>query len=78
MNSNDFNEGIFLCTKAIFEVLEYLYKVCNDTALSSAMKILAKNKRLRLVQTNRFLIHIDDEKPYKKAEKILFDFFIIK
>ena len=68
-----FDTGLFLCTPAIFEALERACKIHNDTTLSAAIRILAKDKHAKSVPTKRFWIDIDDEKAYLKAEKTLLD-----
>lgn len=70
---NGFDTGLFLCTLAIFEALECACKIHNDTTLSAAIRILAKDKHARYVQTKGFWIDVDDEKAYQKAEKTLLD-----
>ena len=70
---NGFDTGLFLCTPAIFEALEYACKIHNDTTLSSAIRVLAKDKHAKSVHTQRFWIDVDDENAYLKAEKALLD-----
>lgn len=68
---NGFDTGLFLCTPAIFEALERAYKINNDTTLSAAIRVLAAEKRAKAVQSHGFWIDVDDEKSFRKAEKLL-------
>lgn len=70
---NGFDTGFFLCTPAIFEALERACKIHNDTTLSAAIRVLAEDKHAKSVQTEGFWIDVDDEKAFKKAEKLLCD-----
>ena len=72
-NFNAFDTGIFLCTPAIFEALEYACKTHNDTTLSAAIRVLAEKKQAKAVPIQEFWIDVDDEKAYQKAEKTLLD-----
>ena len=68
---NGFDTGIFFCTPAIFAALDHAQKIDNDASLSAAIRVLAKDKQAKAVQTNGFWIDVDDEKAYQKAEKAL-------
>ena len=70
---NAFDTGIFLCTPAIFDALERACEIHKDTTLSAAIRILAKDKKAKSVQTQGFWIDVDDEKAHQKAEKIMLD-----
>jgi len=70
---NAFDTGIFLCTPALFEALEYACEIHNDTTLSAAIRGLAEKNKAKSVQTQGFWIDVDDEKAYQKAEKTVLD-----
>ena len=70
---NGFDTGFFLCTPGIFEALERCCKIHNDTTLSSAIRVLADEKRAKSIQSHGFWIDVDDEKGFKKAEKKILD-----
>ncbi|HHZ69992.1 MAG TPA: hypothetical protein EYO51_08915 [Methylococcaceae bacterium] len=70
---NAFDTGIFLCTPAIFDALERACEIHKDTTLSAAIRILAKDKKAKSVQTQGFWIDVDDEKAHQKAKKIILD-----
>jgi len=70
-NFNGFDTGLFLCSPAIFDALECAYKVHNDTTLSAAIRILAKDKHAKPLRTKGFWIDVDDENAYRKTEKAL-------
>ena len=68
---NAYDTGIFLCSPAIFEVLEESSDN-GDTSLSAGIKILAKQKKSRVFDIKRkYWIDVDDENAFKKAENIL-------
>ena len=72
---NAFDTGIFLCTPAIFDALERACEIHKDTTLSAAIRILAKDKKAKSVQTQGFWIDVDDEKAHQKAKKIITEKF---
>jgi len=72
-NFNGFDTGIFFCTPAIFSALDHAKKIDNDTSLSAAIRVLAKNKQAKAIQTHGFWIDVDDEKACEKAEKVLME-----
>jgi len=68
---NAYDTGIFLCSPAIFEVLEE-NSGNGDTSLSAGIKILAKQKKSRVFDIKgKYWIDVDDESTFKKAENIL-------
>jgi len=70
---NAYDTGIFLCSPAIFEVLEE-NSGNGDTSLSAGIKILAKQKKSRVFDIKgKYWIDVDDENAFKKAENILLD-----
>lgn len=68
---NGFDTGIFFCTPAIFAALDHAKKIDNDASLSAAIRVLAKKKQAKAIQTNGFWIDVDDEKAYQKAAKLI-------
>lgn len=72
-NFNAFDTGIFLCTPAIFDALEYACEIHGDTTLSAAIRHLAEKNKAKSVQTQHFWIDVDDEKAHQKAEKAMLD-----
>ena len=68
---NAYDTGIFLCSPAIFEVLEES-SGNGDTSLSAGIKILAKQKKSRVFDIKgKYWIDVDDENAFNKAENIL-------
>jgi len=68
---NAYDTGIFLCSPAIFEVLEESSDN-GDTSLSAGIKILAKQKKSRVFDIKgKYWIDVDDENAFNKAENIL-------
>ena len=68
---NAYDTGIFLCSPIIFDALEKSSHQ-GDTTLSAGIKILAKQKKARVFDIREnYWIDVDDEKAFKKAEKIL-------
>jgi choline kinase/phosphatidylglycerophosphate synthase len=69
---NGFDTGIFLCTPAIFGVLERCADERGDTTLSGAVQILAAEGRAKAVDTNgAFWIDVDDPASFMRAENAL-------
>jgi len=69
---NAYDTGIFLCSPAIFEALEESSAHDGDTTLSAGIKILAKQRKVRVFDIKgSYWIDVDDEKEFKKAENIL-------
>jgi len=68
---NGFDTGLFYCTPAMFDALEDSHRLHDDSSLSGAMRILAKEGRALSVPARGFWIDVDDEKAYQKAEKAL-------
>ncbi|MHC2995013.1 MAG: NTP transferase domain-containing protein [Candidatus Atribacteria bacterium] len=68
---NAYDTGIFLCSSAIFEVLEES-SARGETSLSAGIKILAKKKKARIFDIKgNYWIDVDDGKAFKKAENVL-------
>ena len=71
---NGFDTGIFLCNPSIFRVLERSNALFKDSRLSRGMKILASEGRANAIDINgNFWIDVDDQKSFKRAEKLLLD-----
>ena len=70
---NGFDTGIFLCSSAIFRALEQNGGKDGDTALSGAIRTLAKEGRAKAISANGFWIDVDDPRAFKRAEKALLD-----
>ena len=68
---NAFDTGIFLCTPAIFSTLEDTNKIDKDLSLSSIIKHLAKDKKVKAVSVNNFWVDVDDKITHGKAEEAL-------
>jgi len=69
---NGFDTGIFLCTPAIFRALEYCAKEYGDTSLSTAVRVLAGEDRVKTVDVSGyFVIDVDDPSAFKRAENAL-------
>ncbi len=70
---NGFDTGIFLCTPAIFDAVERVHKMHNDTTLSAAVRVLAEKSKAKCVSISDddFWIDVDDENAYKKAQELL-------
>lgn len=72
MDFNGFDTGIFLCTPAIFEVLECCVKEYGDATLSGAVQILATEGRVRAVDvSSHFWVDVDDPAALRRAEQAL-------
>ncbi|MEA2022505.1 MAG: CDP-alcohol phosphatidyltransferase family protein, partial [Candidatus Caldatribacteriota bacterium] len=68
---NAYDTGIFLCSTAIFKALEET-SANNETSLSAGIKVLAKQKKARVFDImGKYWMDVDDEKAFKKAEKML-------
>ncbi|MGR3317779.1 MAG: HAD hydrolase-like protein [Candidatus Anammoxibacter sp.] len=70
---NGFDTGIFLCTTAIFNALERRSSEFDDTTLSGAVQLLAATGNVKVHEIEGYWIDVDDEKAFKKAEKLLCD-----
>jgi CDP-L-myo-inositol myo-inositolphosphotransferase len=69
---NGFDTGIFLCTPALFEVLEYCVEKHGDATLSGAVEILATNGRARVADVSgHFWVDVDDPAALRRAEQAL-------
>ncbi len=70
---NGFDTGIFLCSPALFKVLEQNKIEDGDTSLSGAIRVLAAEGRAKAILVSGFWIDVDDPAAFKKAEKALLD-----
>ncbi len=68
---NGFDTGVFLCTPAIFKVLEQSKEKCGDTSLSGAVRVLAAEGHAKAIPTDGFWIDVDDPAAFQKAEQAL-------
>lgn len=71
-NYNAYDTGIFLCSSAIFRAIE---KSINnkDSSLSGSVLALANEGKAKVFDINDdYWIDVDDEKTFKKAEKLLY------
>jgi len=68
---NGFDTGIFLCSPAIFKVLEQNKEKDGDTSLSGAVQVLATEGNAKAIPTDDFWIDVDDPVAFHKAEQAL-------
>jgi CDP-L-myo-inositol myo-inositolphosphotransferase len=68
---NGFDTGIFLCSPAIFKVLELSKEKDGDMTLSGAVRALAAEGRAKAIPVSGFWIDIDDPRAFNKAEDAL-------
>ncbi len=68
---NGFDTGIFLCSPAIFKVLEQRKEKDGDTSLSGAVQVLAAEGNAKAIPTDDFWIDVDDPAAFQKAEQAL-------
>ena len=68
---NGFDTGIFLCSPAIFKVLELIKEKDGDMTLSGAVRVLAAEGRAKAIPVSGFWIDIDDPRAFNKAEDAL-------
>ena len=69
---NGFDTGIFYCTSALFEALEWSQKKNNDTSLSGGIRHLAANGNAKIYDVRgRFWIDVDDKRAFGRAEGAL-------
>ena len=68
---NGFDTGIFLCSPAIFKVLEQSKEKDGDTSLSGAVQVLAAEGHANAIPTDDFWIDVDDPAAFQKAEQAL-------
>ena len=68
---NGFDTGIFLCSPAIFKVLEQNKEKDGDTSLSGAVQVLATEGNAKAIPTDDFWIDVDDPAAFQKAEQAL-------
>ncbi len=68
---NGFDTGIFLCSPAIFKVLEQSKEKDGDTSLSGAVQVLAAEGNAKAIPTDGFWIDVDDPAAFQKAEQAL-------
>ena len=66
-----FDTGIFLCSAGIFKALEQSREQDADMTLSGAIRVLAKDGRVKATPLNGFWIDVDDPAALKRAEKAL-------
>lgn len=71
---NGFDTGVFLCTPAIFDALEWSMRGDGDTSLSGGIRYLAANGRVNAFEVSgRFWIDVDDEDALERAEATLIE-----
>jgi CDP-L-myo-inositol myo-inositolphosphotransferase len=68
---NGFDTGVFLCSPAIFEVLEQSKAKDANTSLSAAVQVLAAEGHAKAIPTDDFWIDVDDPPAFRKAEQAL-------
>ena len=68
---NGFDTGVFLCSPAIFKVLEQRKEKDGDTTLSGAVQVLAAEGHANAIPTDGFWIDVDDPAAFHKAEQAL-------
>ncbi len=68
---NGFDTGIFLCSPAIFKVLEQSKRKDANTSLSAAVQVLAAKGHAKAIPTDDFWIDVDDPAAFHKAEQAL-------
>ncbi len=68
---NGFDTGVFLCSPAIFKVLEQSKEKDGDTSLSGAVQVLAAEGHAKAIPTDGFWIDVDDPAAFQKAEQAL-------
>jgi len=68
---NGFDTGVFLCSPAIFKVLEQSKEKDGDTSLSGAVQVLAAEGNAKAIPTDGFWIDVDDPAAFHKAEQAL-------
>ncbi|MFQ5532953.1 MAG: NTP transferase domain-containing protein [Candidatus Methylomirabilales bacterium] len=68
---NAFDTGIFLCSPAIFSAIEESVRR-GDTSLSGAIRVMAQEQKARAFDIkDDYWIDVDDDKTFRKAEKLL-------
>lgn len=68
---NGYDTGIFLCSCGIFEAIEESIGM-GDDSLSGGVKVLAKKMKAKAYDIkDAFWLDIDDEKSYRRAEKVI-------
>jgi CDP-L-myo-inositol myo-inositolphosphotransferase len=71
---NAYDTGIFLCSPAIFNAIETSISTSNDNSLTGGVKILAEKGKVKTFDIKDYYwIDIDDEKAFRRAEKLLCD-----
>ena len=71
---NGFDTGIFLCTPALFEALEWSAREEDDTSLSGGIRYLAANGQVNAFDVSgRFWIDVDDREALERAENALIE-----
>lgn len=69
---NGFDTGIFYCTSALFDALEWSQRENNDTSLSGGIRHLADVGNVNVYNVNgKFWIDVDDKPAFKRAESAL-------
>jgi len=68
---NGFDTGFFLCSPAIFKVLEQSKGKDANTSLSAAVQVLAAEGHAKAIPTDDFWIDVDDPAAFRKAEQAL-------
>ena len=71
---NGFDTGIFHCTPALFDALEWSAREDGDTSLSGGISVLAANGNVKVHDVSgRFWIDVDNKKTFEKAEDVLLE-----
>jgi len=69
---NTYDTGIFLCSPAIFSAIEISIARNDDSTLSGAIRVMARDGNVRTFDIGGGLwIDVDDEEAFYKAEKVL-------
>ncbi len=73
---NGFDTGIFHCTPALFDALEWSAREDDDTSLSGGIRHLAANGNVKVYDmSGRFWIDVDDKRTFERAEDALLERF---
>jgi CDP-L-myo-inositol myo-inositolphosphotransferase len=71
---NAFDTGVFVCSPAIFGVLQRAYDESGDVSLSQGVSILAQGRQVRVCDmSDYFWQDVDTPEALRHAEKILFN-----
>jgi len=70
-NYNAYDTGIFLCSPALFSAIEESVH-SGDSSLSGGIRVLARKGKAKAFDIeDHYWIDVDDEKTFKRAEKLL-------